>query len=60
MFYTGFTVIGHTDMIIGRVISVKQEDQSGPESLTSLYYVNHSHKLRQPLGRPIFGPRGVI
>ena len=38
----------------------KQEGHSGPGSLTSLYYVHQSYKLMGPLGRPIFGPSGII
>ena len=38
----------------------KQEGNSGPESLTSLYYLHQSYKLMRPLERPIFGPRSII
>ena len=38
--------------------NLKQEGHSDPEYLTSLYYV--PYKLMWPLGRLIFGPRGII
>ena len=38
----------------------KQEGQSGPESLTSLYYVHRSYKLMRHPRRPILAPGALF